>query len=150
MKYPRPWFENHISLDVPSSPPRESHQQGEKNVLKSILLHEARALERMIDVDFFNSICRERSSRGAGLGHDEVCGVWRGDMFCAPVTEAHEIKSGKKFSPVPRIVGAIAMCISLTSPAWRYCRIVATPPPSLTSLPFANPKRALVLHECLR
>jgi hypothetical protein len=50
----------------------------------------------MIDVDFFNSICRERSSRGAGLGHDEVCGVWRGDVFCAPVTEAHEIKSGKK------------------------------------------------------
>ena len=50
----------------------------------------------MIDVDFFNSICRERSSRGASLGHDEVCGVWRGDMFCAPVTEAHEIKSGKK------------------------------------------------------
>jgi hypothetical protein len=50
----------------------------------------------MIDVDFFNGIWRERSSRGAGLGHDEVCGVWRGHMFCAPVTEAHEIKSGKK------------------------------------------------------
>ena len=37
-----------------------------------------------------------RSSLEAGLGHDEVCGAWRGDMFCAPVTEAHEIKSGKK------------------------------------------------------
>ena len=138
-------FENHISLSA-LEVLRENLINKAKKMSSSYFWHEARALERMIDVDFFDGLLHERSSRGAG--HDEVCGVSRGDMFCAPVTEAHEIKSGKKFSPVPRIVGAIAMCISLTSPAWRYCIIVATPPPS-NYRPYRSAKIPSALECCM-
>src|SRR5882724_11838471 len=43
----------------------------------------------------------------------------------------------RRCSPEPRRIGETARCISSTRPARRYCRIVATPPPSLTSRPLA-------------
>lgn len=39
----------------------------------------------------------------------------------------------------------MARCISSMSPAWRYCRIVATPPPSTTSRPLAASCREVVI-----
>ena len=50
-------------------------------------------------------------------------------------------------SPRPSRTGEIARCISSTSPARRYSRIVATPPPRRTSRPAAASRAAL---ECRR
>ena len=79
--------------------------------------------------------CRASARRAWPLARDELA---------HPVAERDgRSRPANSASPEPSSTGAIARCISSISPARRYCRIVATPPPTRTSRA-ARPRRRLL------
>ena len=87
-----------------------------------------------------------RKRRFAGiLGPGEY---WMFTPFRAIDTKRHNTRDlmllmpAKSDSPAPGRIGEMARCISSTSPARMYCRMVSTPPPSRTSLPLPLSSRA--------
>ena len=66
------------------------------------------------------------------------------------VAQRGKVDAGQKGSPRPSTTGEIATCISSISPACRYWRIVAAPPPRRTSLPAAASRARPAPPRCRR
>ena len=88
---------------------------------------------------------------GSHPGQDDVRGQARRDVLRAAVAEAQGVDPAEEVLAGAKYDGAMARCSSSINPALRYCRIVATPPPSLTSFaPAASVARPRAACDAVR